>query len=400
MHHTKTSKNYHMNTLPSHLHIFLLLFSLALLASCNAQDSISSQKDKPAEANISQANHPKIVKTQGTGPADNVNCSLQDKSGNLWFGTTGEGVYYFDGDTFAHYTTQDGLNSNHVTGVIEDKAGNILFATNKGACRYNPAEDGTSGKSFIDMTQNTVLSDADISCLFEDEKGRLWISALHDGTYLYDRSAEQTGREIVTNFAANDSVKNDDSLRLRFITCMLADRTGNIWFGAWRDEGLARYDGKNLNQFRYDGTSPSDTKRARFYDYMFRSMLADKNGKLWFGTQLNGLFSYDPSEDGTGEKSLPARQESFVDVTQDTRLSNACIYAILADKNGNIWLCTERKGVWRYDGESFKNFTTEDGLTDNSVFSVVEDAAGNLWFGTRNMGLCRYDGKSFAHFSE
>jgi hypothetical protein len=43
---------------------------------------------------------PMIVKTQGSNLFANVNCAMQDKAGHLWFGTTGEGIYRYDGKAF------------------------------------------------------------------------------------------------------------------------------------------------------------------------------------------------------------------------------------------------------------------------------------------------------------
>jgi ligand-binding sensor domain-containing protein len=45
--------------------------------------------------------------------------------GNLWFGTTGEGVYKYDGKSFSQFTASNGLNSNKVYCILEDKDGKI-----------------------------------------------------------------------------------------------------------------------------------------------------------------------------------------------------------------------------------------------------------------------------------
>src|SRR5688572_11021099 len=37
---------------------------------------------------------------------------LEDRKGNLWFGTKDSGVYYFNGKLFHHFTTRQGLASN------------------------------------------------------------------------------------------------------------------------------------------------------------------------------------------------------------------------------------------------------------------------------------------------
>ena len=168
----------------------LFLFALTFVTSCNAQNGTSLQKNNTKKSESSQANRPMIVKTQGSSPADNIFCGLLDKSGNLWFGSTGEGVYQFDGKSFTNYTTKDGLNSNSVWSMIEDKNGNILFGTGFGICRFD-------GKSFTDITKNTILEYASISSMLEDKKGRLWACdykndyEIGGGTYLYDPSIKQ-----------------------------------------------------------------------------------------------------------------------------------------------------------------------------------------------------------------
>jgi hypothetical protein len=53
------------------------------------------KKDLPEEVSeppLALVGQPKILTTQGSQPGDNVNSSIQDKAGNLWFGTTSEGV--------------------------------------------------------------------------------------------------------------------------------------------------------------------------------------------------------------------------------------------------------------------------------------------------------------------
>ncbi len=66
---------------------------------------------------------------------------MEDRKGNLWFGTIGSGVYRYDGKSFQNLTTKDGLLNNEITCIYEDKAGNIWFGANGGASQYD-------GKSF------------------------------------------------------------------------------------------------------------------------------------------------------------------------------------------------------------------------------------------------------------
>ena len=72
---------------------------------------------------------------------DVIGCMLQDKSGNLWFGTYG-GVSKYDGKSFTHFTEKEGLGNNTVFSMLEDKSGNLWFGTDGGGVsKYD-------GKSF------------------------------------------------------------------------------------------------------------------------------------------------------------------------------------------------------------------------------------------------------------
>lgn len=67
---------------------------------------------------------------------------------------------------------------------------------------------------------------------------------------------------------------------------------------------------------------------------------------------------------------------------------------IYHDKKDNLWLASNEKGIYRYDGGSLDLYTQIDGLPSYRVLSVQEDTAGNLYFDTPD-GVCRYDGVSF-----
>jgi len=375
--------------------IILLYLALAYITSCNTQDIIRMEEGKTNESERGQVTLPKIVKPAGMAAHENIFCGLQDRSGKLWFGTTGAGVYSYDGESFINYTTEDGLNSNEVWSIIEDKAGNILFGTSKGISRYD-------GKSFNDFTQHTVLNLSSIYTMLEDKKGRLWVSdyrtgffvrgEYESGIYLYNPSVQQTGGAIFIDFLSNESLGDKNDLKLLRTNSIIEDPLGNIWFAGQNKDGLIFYDGKTLVQYK-------SREEEGIFSNVYRSMVFDKKGNLWLGTHGRGVLRSVPAEDIEVIKSLANRKANFIDITKNTGIGNSVIMSMIEDKNGYLWFCTDGQGVWRYNGKSFKNFNTEDGLLNNSVFSVVEDEEGNLWFGTRDVGLYRYDGKSFVSFS-
>lgn len=342
-----------------------LLIVFLLFRICHAQ----AQASLPI--GIPHAGQPKIKKTQGSSEYANIHCGLQDKSGNLWFGSTGEGVYRYDGKSFINYTVKDGLNDNNVWSIFEDSLGNILFGTNKGICRYDARQNDSVGlgKSFARFTRNDTLNTYSVWCFLEDKKGNLWFGTDANGIYWYD------GKSF--NRLLSQDISNKKALRLNVIQEMIEDSTGDIWFASWNTEGVARYNGKELINYSYN---------QGLDDGMIHSILQDKHGNIWAGSRNHGVYRYDG--------------KSFVNFTEKEGLSRSCIYSMVEDKAGNIWFATDKEGVWRYDGKSFTNFTTKDGLNNNSVFCIVEDTSGNLWFGTRDVGLCRYDGRTFTTFSE
>src|SRR5207245_3077295 len=69
-------------------------------------------------------------------------------------------------------------------------------------------------------------------------------------------------------------------------------------------------------------------------------------------------------------------------------LASNLVTSILEDRSGVLWFGTDG-GVSRYDGVSWRTFTTTDGLADDLVSSMLEDRSGALWFGTPRGGVSR-----------
>jgi ligand-binding sensor domain-containing protein len=312
----------------------------------------------------------------------NVHCSLQDKKGNLWFGTTSQGVFRYDGKSFTNFTTRDGLNSNAVFSMVEDKKGNIWFGTDTGLSHYDGKTFAYIPLSFTkgdyvypstSPTSETPTANF-VTSMLEDSSGKLWFGT-DNGVYWYDG-------KVFTRFLANQHVINSNGLKLQLVQCMLEDKQGTIWFTT-KLEGVCRYDGKSIINYK-----PNNEE-------WFRGLLEDKNGNIWAGTRYRGVYRYDG--------------KTFTKLVQNGSFDSYTVLSIIQDKSGTIWFGTEagdeskrstEGGIWRYDGKVFQNISTKDDLSHPAVWSILEDKAGNFWIGTRSTGLCRYDGKTFTSFSE
>ncbi len=88
---------------------------------------------------------------------------------------------------------------------------------------------------------------------------------------------------------------------------------------------------------------------------------------------------------------FPAKY-NFEKLSIEHGLSSTAVYSILQDKKGFLWFGTEN-GLNRYDGYSFKIFKNESGnensIADNFIWNMCEDNIGNIWFATEN-GLDKY----------
>ncbi len=73
---------------------------------------------------------------------DNIREIHEDTQGRIWIATMGGGVSLYDreSDSFSYITAEDGLVSNHVLGILQDKDGKLWFPTNRGISIYDPEE--------------------------------------------------------------------------------------------------------------------------------------------------------------------------------------------------------------------------------------------------------------------
>lgn len=275
----------------------------------------------------------------------NIHAITEDKRGDLWIATDGDGVSRYDGKDFRNFSTEDGLPSNYVWAILEDSKGSLWFATGVGVCKYDGKSFGTILNTKTGLVHNFVTS------VIEDRKGNLWFGT-KGGVSKYD------GKKFV-NFTTEDGLVDNH------IRAIFEDSEGNLWF-ATRRSGVSRYDGERFVSF---------TTENGLADDFVRAIHEDSEGNLWFGTN-NGASRYD------GKR--------FVSFTTKDGLVNDTVKSFLRDSAGNLWFGTDG-GVSKYDGKDFQNLTSKDGLVGDDVRAIYESREGNLWFGIWGPGISKYD---------
>ena len=307
-----------------------------------------------------------------------VRCILEDKFGNIWFGTAGGGVSKYDGQRFTHFTDKQGLSNNVVLSILEDKSGNLWFGTEGGGVsKYD-------GQRFTHFTDKQGLSNNNVSSIIEDKSGNIWFGTNGGGLSKYEPSKieGQVGR--FTHFTDKQGLSNN------FVSSILEDKKGNLWFGAWGG-GVTKYEPSKIEGQVGRFTQFTDQQGLSHNDVY--CIIEDKSSNLWFGTWGGGVTKYEPSK-------IEGQVGRFTHFTDLQGLSNNVVLNILEDKSGNLWFGTNGGGVSKYDGQRFTHFTDQQGLCNNVVLSILKDKSGNLWFGTWGGGVSKYDGQRFTHFTD
>ncbi|MEX1191771.1 MAG: two-component regulator propeller domain-containing protein [Brumimicrobium sp.] len=320
--------------------------------------------------------------TEKEGLSNSVVLSmLEDNKGNLWFGTNGGGVSMYDGKTFKHFTEKEGLSNNIVLSILEDKNGYLWFGTKGGGVsRYKPKKDVEEG-IFKHFTEKEGLSNNVVYSINEDRNGNLWFGTLGGGVCKYGYS-EENKVETFSHYTENDGLSNN------YVLSIIEDKKGNLWFGTMGGGVSMLTPSKNGEA----ETFMHFTEKDGLSNNIVLSVVEDEEGDLWFGTNGGGVSMYSPSNTiGEG---------TFRQFSEKQGLPNNFIYSIIKDKSGNLWFGHVGGGVSKYNSNTFKHFTEKEGLSNNKVHSIIEDKNSNIWFGTRSGGVSMYNGETFKHFTE
>lgn len=169
-------------------------------------------------------------------PPISVKGIMEDKVGNIWFASQAKGVFRYDGKAIQHISDKKGLGDNYAGGMAEDKMGNIWFTMNKGICRY----DGTT---FTEFTSQNGIGGSEIWGIYIEESGIIWITA-RGSTTRFDPAVPLSDPKAFTVFTIDDGINC-------CVQSMYQDRSGNMWWGA--GAGLFRFDGKRFYQVKQEG---------------------------------------------------------------------------------------------------------------------------------------------------
>ena len=327
--------------------------------------------------------------------SNRVTTVFEDRSENLWIGTEGGGLNRFRGGKFECFTARNGLCNDAVVTIFEDRAGNLWIGTRGGLARLKNGQ-------FESFTTKDGLSNNAITFLYEDYEGGLWIGT-HNGLNRLKDSK-------VFTYSAENGLPND------FIWSIFEDSKRNIWMGTY-GTGLVRMKNGEIENFSVKDGLPSG---------VVRPIWEDRKGSLWIGTPAglvrfrNGKFTSYTMKDGLSNeliRSIYEDSKGTLWIGTDDGLNwyrdgefgifdleggleeREVVYSILEDRERILWIATYNGLIKIKDG-SFKRFGSKDGLGHARVFSILQDSSGNMWIGTNGGGLTRLKNGKFTSFTK
>ncbi len=280
---------------------------------------------------VAQINAFKNYNTNSGLPSATITNITQDNTGYIWL-TTNKGLSRFDGNEFLNYTNKDGLTSNKTTVVSSEN--NLLIGTNKGL-------------SIKTSTKFTNFEEKKINC----------IVTTSTGTFLGTNKGILRVREdflsnIRTNFQIDLNIINDLKFDGRF-----------YWIAT--NKSLWKLD-KLIN--------PTLLKRVGLGNYT--AILI--NNKNCIATTYNN-----------GIKLIRNNIAETISTTPNKIIGIKKI-------NNQFWIITKNEGIVVLD-ENFsfeRSINKYNTINTNKINTVYQDKQKNIWIATNNKGVFKLKGKT------
>ncbi len=254
---------------------------------------------------------------------------------------------------FDHLTKKDGLSSNYILDIFQDKYGFIWIATTEGLNRY----DGNNVRQYRHILEDSTSLAADlVTCIIEDLEGNMWVGS-KNGLNRYNRNNDSF--EIVF-------MENNQGIIVEirgYIRALLPDKNNVLWIETAQGE-LIKYDYSNKTSTIYHHRQPS-----MINTYYYHELYKDNEGMIWLGGRFMGLYRFNP------------QTEQFYEYQADENDKTK-----KRENDVSMYLQKTKNEMWLGGIDGLYNLNTASGIFDKtlsvSTFCVAKDHNGKLWFGT------------------
>ncbi len=352
-----------------------------------------------------------------------INCIMKDSRGYVWLGTPA-GLYRYDGYTFHSFqcNSQDGssLPDSYIISIQETLEGTLLVETSAGYCVYHPQSENFERD--MKQTFSRMGIEAVPNVVYIDSHKNVWASIPNKGVVAYNMQQQTSYEFSYTNDAhgipqgnicsigecrdgailvyedgmivccdimhqqqtvwTNDQIAREH-LRKSPTLKVFSDQMDNIWLYG---QGTLMLYNKNTNTWNTTiGNQLGLTSVS--VDHSVNGMAGDRNGNIWIGTDRTGLI----------RSSVNNHEMEYV----EPRSSNSnlkgqdvvSIQSVYIDDTDLLWIGTEKSGLAYYGSNIYKFDTDFSG----DITALAQDKNGKVWYGTGDKGLIGYDGALASH---
>jgi signal transduction histidine kinase/ligand-binding sensor domain-containing protein len=280
----------------------------------------------------------------------------RDPGGRVYAVATDQWLHRIDGDRVASIKLglPRGVGRSTWPGasIHVDRTGDVWLGTNAGLYRYrNPAFSSTDPAEIRPSDSYTTangLAGDHVTEIFEDSKGALWIASIPGQPETLTRWSRERARFEVLGAAQGLPAFSQP---ITFVE----DRHGGIW-ARLREGGVVRIRNGHASLFGVEQGFPP----------LVTAVLADRDGKLWFGGADLVVRVADPAAEIV--RAVPVLEKLGATVT-----------GLAQDRAGVIFVGTY-EGLIAFDPvtDVIRRFSVVDGLPRGSVEGVMDMSDGSL----------------------
>jgi len=310
-----------------------------------------------------------------------INTIFRDQSGTFWVGTE-RGLSNFDSDNQGFYSVgpvanlRQGLASASVWCFGEDPTGEFLFVgTDNALSRYDRLagvyDHFYRNKQAAKQGYNKEMS---IFSVYVINQNRILVGFV-DGLYEL-RIKSPTKYEFIPLFVNTDNQPN-----LAWIYSIAYWRDDKVFLGTKGGVVLLDINTKKAQVFVNNPLNRANSIIAGVCRFVYK----DINGKMWFTTSGGGLNYLKEQDDVL--KIVPYERNDIL-----ARYSKDYFTSILHTSSDEYWIGTVGSGVILHNMRSRKTevFDKSNGLPNNLIYGVLSDRNGRIWMST-NRGLSCLD---------
>ncbi len=289
-------------------------------------------------------------------PDNTINDIFVDDDNTIWVGTWHNGIVVKRNGKWEYInTTNSNLPGNIIHKIKKDKFNNIWVATYSGLAKIT--NNIVSGYTTI----NSGLSNNYISDLDFDQDGNIWIGT-QNGLVKYDGNSKWVVYKTTNS-----------SIPANFITSVTVDKSNTVWIGT-NAFSTIKFDKQNTwTTFQSDKSPIGDA---------VTDLIVDGENNLWVGLATS-------LRDGKFGGIYSMEMDSLVEV--NFGIVNKHINSFYLDNDNTIWIGSRSGLIAAKSKYDYKVFVAGiNGLPINDILSTSKDKEGNLWIGTNGRGLVKY----------